>query len=214
MLLSTSRAFCRRSGLTLVLALAVGGAPGTLLAQTPKAKPPTASQVDAPQETTATYGDWVLHCARSGPVATADANTKTDAAPTTSCEVVQTITTDGQTAPVAKLAFGYPTMEAEQLVVTAVLPVNVALPGRVGLSGNGKAGDEERGAQALAWSACLPGGCYARANVEAGVIDVARKEKTGALRFVSAQGQTVVITLSWAGFASAITALDAYVKAH
>lgn len=210
MLLSTSGAVWRSSGLTLFVALAIGLVPGASHAETPQPKP----QEDAPQETTATYGDWVLHCARSGPVAPADANTKTDAAPSTSCEVVQTILADGQTAPVAKLAFGYPTMEAEQLVVTAVLPVNVALPGRVGISGNGKAGDEERGAQALAWSACLPGGCYARANVEAGVVDVARKEKTGALRFVSAQGQTVVITLSWAGFASAMTALDDYVKAH
>lgn len=194
----------RRLGLVLAFMAAV--APGGAWAQTPVPKPPVEPASAAPAETTATYGNWVLHCARLKP---ADGS---GAEAATSCEIVQTIQVEGQREPFAKLAFGYQTLAARQLVATAVVPVNVALPGRIGLSGNGKDGDEERGAQALAWSRCFSGACFARAEADPALVEVARKEKAGALRFVDAQGQVVAIPLSWNGFAQALTALDASVS--
>lgn len=198
----------RRLG--LVLAVMAAFATGDAGAQTPLPKPAaepaaTGEAASGPAETTATYGNWVLHCARSKP---ADGG----AAAATSCEIVQTIQVEGQREPFAKLAFGYPALTERQLIATAVVPVNVALPGRIGLSGNGKAGAEEQGAQALAWSRCFSGACFARANAEPGLVDAARKEKAGALRFIDAQGQVVAIPLSWNGFAQALAALDASVS--
>jgi len=198
----------RRLGLALAVMAAF--ATGDAGAQTPLPKPaaePAAAGAAAsgPAETTATYGNWVLHCARSKP-----ADGGAEAA--TSCEIVQTIQVEGQREPFAKLAFGYPSLTERQLIATAVVPVNVALPGRIGLSGNGKAGAEEQGAQALAWSRCFSGACFARANAEPGLVDTARKEKAGALRFIDAQGQVVAIPLSWNGFSQALAALDASVS--
>ncbi|MCM5555294.1 invasion associated locus B family protein [Pleomorphomonas sp. NRK KF1] len=187
----------RTSGrLTLALAVAVGLAPGDLRAET------------QPQESTATYGDWVLHCTRSGLAASADADAKADAAPTTSCEIVQTIVADGGAAPVARLAFGYQTLAADQMMVTAVLPVNVSLPGRVGVFGTAKTGADAGPGLALSFRRCVPGGCFAQADAEASLVAAAKKEKTGALRFIDAQGRTVAITLSWTGFAAALAALE------
>ncbi len=204
MRMTDCRGWVRRSG--VALAVMVAFAPGGVRAQTPLPKPPTEPVVAGPAETTASYGNWVLHCARSKP---ADGGGAEGA---TSCEVVQTIQVEGQREPFAKLAFGYPTLAERQLIVTAVVPVNVALPGRIGISGNGKAGDEEQGAQALAWSRCFAGACFARGGAEPGLLDAARKEKVGALRFIDAQGQVVAIPLSWNGFVQALAALDASVS--
>ena len=199
----------RRLGLALAVmaAFATGDAGAQTPLPKPAAEPAAAGAVaSGPAETTATYGNWVLHCARSKPAEGSGAEAAT------SCEIVQTIQVEGQREPFAKLAFGYPTLTERQLIAPAVVPVNVALPGGIGLSGNGKAGAEEKGAQALAWSRCFSGACFARAGAEPGLLDAARKEKAGALRFVDAQGQVVAIPLSSNGFAQALAALDASVS--
>ena len=78
-------------------------------AQTPPAKPatpppaapaaatPAAPAVSTdPAQTTASYGDWVLRCVRTG-----DGGTGPRV-----CEVVQTMVVQGQTQPVAQIAIG------------------------------------------------------------------------------------------------------------
>ena len=92
----------RRLGLALAVmaAFATGDAGAQTPLPKPAAEPAAAGAVaSGPAETTATYGNWVLHCARSKPAEGSGAEAAT------SCEIVQTIQVEGQREPFAKLAF-------------------------------------------------------------------------------------------------------------
>lgn len=159
-----------------------------------------------PTVTTATYGSWVLRCIQIPPQpASADGKSARPSAQT--CEVAQTVQVQGQPQPIAQVAIGHLPGDKD-LTLTAVLPVNISLPGQVRLSGNGKTGTEEKGALTLAWQRCIAGACIAAAQPDAATLAVIRTGTEGHIRFVDATGNIFSIPLSWTGLDQAITALD------
>lgn len=175
-------------------------APSAAMAQAPAAKtdkPEAAAVSSEPAVTTATYGNWVLRCIR---VATAEQKQARQ------CEIVQTIQVEGQPQPVAQIALGRLPGDTV-LHLTAVLPVNVSLPGGVHVSGNGKEGAEEKGGLDLQWRRCAGGACYAEGQPGEDALKIWRKEAGAQLRFVDAAGRVIGLPLSWNGLAQALDAL-------
>jgi invasion protein IalB len=174
---------------------------------------PAVAEAAAPSEptvTTASYGSWVLRCVqllRPAPAA-ADAN-KTGRDGGQACEVVQTVQVQvqGQAQPFAQIAIGRVPGEKE-LTVTVLVPVNIALPGAIHLSANGKTGEEEKGRLELLWQRCIAGSCAASAKPDTAILSVFRTGTEGQLRFVDASGQLAAIPLSWKGLDQAMAALD------
>ncbi|CAG9295883.1 invasion associated locus B family protein [Celerinatantimonas diazotrophica] len=164
----------------------------------------TATSVSSePVATSATYGNWVLHCVRT-PSSAAGKHTQVGA---DSCEIVQSAQVRGQSRPVMEMAIGrLPGQKTYR--VTTVLPTNVSIPGRVHVSIDGKADNKEKAGFDLALTRCLPGGCVAQATLRHRMREQMSAGKTGQLRFMSADGQTVGIPLSWMGFSQAMKALE------
>lgn len=159
-----------------------------------------------PVSTTATYGSWVLRCVQGAAASGSDAE-KTARAGRQTCEVVQTVQVQGQQQPIAQIALGR-LPDDKELIVTALLPVNVSLPGNVYISGNGKTGAEEKGKFDLSWQRCFAGSCAASVKPDAGSLAILRAETEGQLRFLDATGNTIAIPLSWNGLDQALSALE------
>lgn len=178
-----------------------------VFAQT-KAAPAETPVPTEPVSTTATYGSWVLRCVQlqTQSAAASDA-AKTGRPGAQTCEIVQTIQVQGQQQPIAQIAIGR-LPDQKDLLLTALLPVNVSLPGNVHISGNGKTGTEEKGRLELSWSRCFAGSCAASGKPDAATLALLRTGADGQLRFVDGGGQTVAILLSWRGLDQAMTALD------
>lgn len=190
-------------GLSLPLLNVAPALAQTTAKETPAAGAPVS---DTPSTTTATYGDWILRCVTLTPQSDAKANGKTATPSGQNCEIVQTIQVKGQTKPIAQVAFGHLPGQSD-LIMTAVLPVNVLLPGMVHVSSNAKTGNEEKGGLDLAWTRCVPVACFADAKPTQPVLDVMRAEMSGQLTFKDATGRTIALPLSWKGFTNALTAL-------
>src|SRR5690349_7238180 len=105
---------------SIIVALAVVMLAGQAMAQTQAPKPPpTPPQQQGgggalpmpsdPAQTTASYGDWVLRCVRTG---------DKGAGPRV-CELVQTMVLQGQQQPVAQVAVGY---DKNDLRMTLLVP--------------------------------------------------------------------------------------------
>lgn len=161
-----------------------------------------------PASTTATYGNWLLRCVQmpAAPVAGADV-AKTGRAAAQTCEVVQVVQVQGQQQPIAQIALGRLPNDKD-ILFTALLPVNIALPGAAHVSGNGKAGAEEKGGFDLAWQRCYAGSCAASARPDAASLGLWRAGTDGQLRLIDAAGQTVAIPISWKGLDQAMSALE------
>jgi len=197
---------------SLLLALGISLAALPAAAQTKvdpaKADPTKAAIPSEPTVTTASYGSWILRCMQLASPATtvADAG-KSGRAGGQTCEVMQTVQVQGQSQPIAQLAIGRLPGEKD-LILTALVPVNIALPGAIYLSGNGKTGAEEMGGLELSWQRCLAGSCAASAGPDAATLNILRSGTEGQLRFTDASGQTAAIPLSWKGLDQAMAALD------
>ncbi|WP_233407932.1 invasion associated locus B family protein [Marinomonas spartinae] len=158
-----------------------------------------------PADTTATYGNWVLHCVRLSSSVQGKNNKAGE--DKDSCEIVQSAQVQGQPRPVMEMAIGrLPGQKAYR--VTTVLPTNVSIPGRVHVSIDGKANGKEKAGFDLALTRCLPGGCVAVTTLDNNMRKQMGAGKTGQLRFISADGQKIGIPVSWMGFSQAMKALE------
>ena len=175
-----------------LLCLLLGATIPPALAQT-KPAAPAAPIGNEPGATTATYGDWTLHCERTG-----DADKARRF-----CEVALTVQVPGQQAPVAQLAFGKPA-GTDPMRIVAVVPVNVQFPSTVKVS----AGDKDPQPLELSWLRCLPGACFAQ-NLQAGdAVKRWRAEASpGRLAFTDAGGREVAFPISFRGLGQALDAL-------
>jgi invasion protein IalB len=145
-----------------------------------------------PETTTATYGDWILRCQ----AAAAKPGQRT-------CEVVQSIVVQGQTAPIAQLAFGR-MATGEALYLTAVLPTNITLPSVVRLSLD----EKDDHAVDLPWTRCLQTGCFATLQMTDAILSRWRAvDGAGRLQFKSGAGQDTILPMSFRGLARALDAL-------
>jgi invasion protein IalB len=167
-------------------------------AQTSKASGATKADapqaVDAePQTTSAGFGDWALRCQRLG----------VGADEQRICEVAQTIQMQGQTVPIAQLAFGR-LKKSEPLRFTAVLPVNVAFQSAPKVTTN----DKEPATLELPWQKCMSGGCFATAEVKDEILRRWRVSSgAGQIQFKDALGRDVSLAISFRGLAQALDAL-------
>jgi invasion protein IalB len=152
------------------------------------AKPAT----DSADMTTATYGDWLLRCQRPA-----------GQTPAQTCEVVQSLIVQGQTAPLAQLAFGRPAAK-EPMYFTAVVPVNITFPSTVQIALD----DKDAMPVSVAFTRCLPTGCFASIALPDDALARWRAhDQAGRLTFKNGAGQDVAVPMSFRGLARALDAL-------
>lgn len=169
---------CRIVSLTgLALALAGGGV--------------FAQQAQAPQRTTATYGDWTMRCElQPGPP------------PVKQCEMVQSATAQGQPNPISQVAIGRATKTAPFHVVIQ-LPINVWIPAGVHFVYDPKV----QGITA-AFKRCVPIGCFADFDMNDDLLKKLRAlTAQGKYEFKDAGQRVVAIPVSFTGFNQAYDAL-------
>lgn len=181
---------------TFLVAQAAGGAVQSQTQSQAQSVQETTVKPAAPDTgadmTTATFGDWLLRCRQ---IETGK--------PAKTCEVVQTVLVQGQTAPFAQLGFGR-LGAAEPLYFTAVVPTNIAFPSSLKVALD----DKDKAPVEVAWTRCLPGGCFASLAVPADVLTRWRsKEDGGRLIFKNGAGQETAVAISFRGLGRALDAL-------
>jgi invasion protein IalB len=187
-------------GATVLLglgSLAVAEDPKSSATVAMTAKPDASrSTVDAtPTNTSASFGDWVLRCQRLGK--------GSDTSHV--CEVAQQIRPQDQQNPLAEVAIGR-LKKSDPLLLTVVLPVNVAFPNSPSFSPDAKDSD----LLDLGWRKCLPGGCFADVALKEDVLQRWKAQSgNGRLTWKDAAGRDFAIGVSSSGLAQA---LDAFSK--
>ncbi len=178
------------------LALLAGGALAQQAPHPPVAKPvagqpaPAASG-ETPQQTTATYADWVVQC-----------QTQTGPPPQKLCDMAQTTQVQGKNIPFSRVAVLHPTAgQPVRLVVQ--LPVNASFATGVLI----QTGDDDPGLTAP-FARCLPAGCFADFDIREDALKKFRAiSGVGKLSFADAGGHSVSVPLSFNGFGQAFDAL-------
>lgn len=144
-----------------------------------------------PETTSASFGDWVLRCQHVG-VASQSQRV---------CEVVQTIQVQGQSGPVAQLAIGS-LKKGDPLRLTLVLPTNIEVQKtpRVSL-------DKTDGID-LAWSKCIPGGCFADVVMTDAILAKWRNAAgNGQINFRDSLDRDLSVSISFRGLRQSLDAL-------
>ncbi|GJE70803.1 invasion associated locus B family protein [Methylorubrum podarium] len=145
-----------------------------------------------PGLTTASFGDWLLRCQRTGEAEKAERV----------CEVAQSLQVQGQPAPIAQIAVGR--IGPAPLRVTAALPVTVSFPSAVKVL----AGEKDAPSLELAWRRCQQGGCLADAALSEDVLKRWRgSAEPGRILFKDAAGREIALPLSMRGLGPALDAL-------
>ena len=148
----------------------------------------SAAAAQGPQRTSATYGDWTVRCVMHGKAKT--------------CEMIQAMQIKGRPQPITQIAIGRPTKNDPMTMVFEV-PTNVWLPDGVKLST-----DSKKANVSATFSRCVPGGCFARTDIDAKEIkQLSHLKKTGKLQFKDARKKLVAIPVSFKGFGDAYDAL-------
>ncbi len=157
-------------------------------AESKEAPPPVGAE---PQNTSATYGDWILRCARG------QDNVKV-------CELDQPFQAQGQQGLYAQLIISRGTAKGSFRALFEVAP-NLSFPSSV------KLGVDEKDPAPidLTWRRCLPGpGCFADADVKEDVVKKWRAEAgPGRITFKDSAGHDVPIAFSFRGLPQALDAL-------
>jgi|SRR5579885_450243 len=147
----------------------------------------------AQQNTTATYGDWVVRC-----VVQSNNNQQQKL-----CEMDQTTEVQGKNAPLSREAIPRPE-KGKPLKFIVQLPVNVWLPPGLRIQMN----DKDPGI-AASYTHCVPGGCFAEVELNDDTVRKFRLTTTpGRILFKNAAQRDVVIPLSFNGFGQALDALS------
>lgn len=172
-------------------AIATASIAGAQAADT-TATPPIGAE---PQNTSATYGDWILRCSRTG---------EGDKAVRV-CEVALPfqIQVHGQEAPFGQLAFGRVNAK-DPLHITFIMSPNVAFPSDVKMMTD----DKDMQPIVLTWSICVPSLCRADGEFKD---DQVKRWKAltagGQLIFKQSSGQATPIPVSVRGLPQALEAL-------
>jgi invasion protein IalB len=163
--------------------------------------PPPATQpaatpapvTDTPEATVATFGDWSLRCVRQGDGAQANRV----------CEVMQGLQIQGQSQPIAQLAFGR-IKRGDPLRITAAVPANLSFPSTLRLLFE----ENDRSPIEVAWARCLPGGCFATSDLSAAAMQRLRgRNDPIRMIFRDAAGRDISLPLSMRGLTQALDAL-------
>ena len=189
-------------GRLTALAITTALLTGTAFAQAPAQRPaqqrpgqaaqatPAPGAVSQPDNTTASYGDWVLRCQQSVAARV--------------CEIVQTLEQQGQRGPIALVAIGRPVKE-EPIKLVIQVPPNLSLGDKAAIRVTIADKDE---AVAI-FQRCLPGGCFAEASLSDDAFKRWRGFSEAAqMRYLDAGKREVALPLSFRGFPAAAEALQ------
>ena len=155
-------------------------------------RPGVAAQPAAPQQTTATYDDWIVRCeAQPGPP------------PQKTCEMVQFTQVKGQPGVLTQIAIGRP-VKGQPIKLVIQVPISVWLPTGVRLHSNGK----DFGISAT-FKRCMPTACFAELDVKDDTIRKFRSTtEAGKLEFKDANQKDIALPVSFKGFGVAYDALS------
>jgi invasion protein IalB len=178
----------------IVVAAALLGGAALAQSQRPASAPAPAAAppggVSQPDNTTASYGDWVYRCQQG--------------VGTRVCEIVQTLQVQGQRGPAALIALGRP-VRSEPYKLVVQVPPNVTLGGNAGV--RVALGEKDEGVLA-GFQRCLPGGCFAEIGVSEDLLKRWRAASdAGQLRYQDAGNRSVALPFSFRGFTAASDAL-------
>ena len=150
-----------------------------------------APTIDAPQRTTATYGDWIVQCElRTGPP------------PEKLCDMAQVTQVQGRNVPFSRIAIARPT-KGQPVKLVVQVPVNASFSSNVRIQTT-----ESDAGIAAPFARCTPAGCFADFDLKEDVIKKFRAAASaGKLTFADAGGHDVAVPLSFKGFAQAYDAL-------
>lgn len=164
-----------------------------------------------PQQTTAVYDDWVVQCSlvssvqpapapatKPGDKSPAAAPAAIAAAPSRSCEIVQTFILRETGGTIAKLAIGkVPARDEIKGVLIAPLGVYLGEGATLKLDANPIKGTYTR---------CDTSGCFAEFALTKETVAAIRAAKTVTLQFLTAQRAPMLFGVSLRGFAAAYDA--------
>jgi len=153
---------------------------------------PTPSQdIEVPQQTTATYGDWVVQCVQSNSPPTEPV-----------CDMAQVTQLQGKNVPFSRVAIGRPE-RGEPVKLIVQVPVNASFATQVHI----QTADQDPGVIAP-FTDCTPAGCFAEFDLKEDIMKKLREaDGLGKLSFADAGGHGVTVPMSFKGFAQAFEAL-------
>ena len=150
------------------------------------------AQSEAPQRTTATYGDWVVQC-----------ETQAQEPHQKICEMGQVTQVQGKSIPFSRIALGHPVKGQPTRLVVQV-PVNASFSANVSI----QTGDADPGV-AAPFARCMPSGCFAEFDLKDDVLRKFRAASgSGKISFLDAAGHNVTVPLSFHGFGEAYDGLS------
>lgn len=170
------------------------------MAQAPSAKPKSQATAvpnlggdftkpgGGPDMTTESYGDWIIRCQQAS-----DAKR---------CELSQTLVIQGQSAPIALIAFGRE-KKSDPLRMVIQLPTNVTIDGGVKiLFTSGEPAVD------LNFRRCFPAGCFADASAPDALINKLKATaEPMTIKFKDGTEREIALPLSLRGFGPALDAL-------
>lgn len=157
----------------------------------PAAHPPAPTANEAPQRTTATYGDWVVQCAAN-----------TSPPPEQTCDMAQVTQLQGKNLPFSRVAVTHPEKDHPVKLIVQV-PVNVLFATQVHI----QTADADPGFVAP-FATCTPNGCFAEFDLKEDMLKKLREATSvGKLSFADAGGHDIVVPISFNGFSQAFEAL-------
>jgi invasion protein IalB len=149
------------------------------------------SQNEAPQRTTATYGDWVVQC-----------EVRTAAQPEEVCDMVQVTQVQGKNLPFSRVAIARPE-KGQPVKLSVQVPVNASFATAVRI----QTADGDPGLT-VPFGSCTPNGCFTEFDLKDDVLKKLRTaSNVGKLSFADAGGHDVTVPISFNGFGQAFDAL-------
>ena len=146
---------------------------------------------DVPQQTTATYGDWVVQCVE---------NSSPPSEPV--CDMAQVTQLQGKNLPFSRVAIGRPE-KGQPVKLIVQVPVNASFATQVHIQTD----DADPGVIAP-FASCTPNGCFAEFDLREELLKKLRDATSvGKLSFADAGGHDVSVPVSFKGFAQAFDAL-------
>jgi invasion protein IalB len=164
---------------------------GTALAGQACAAGAQPAPLPAPQQTTASFDDWIVRCeTRAGPPQRKI------------CEMVQFTQTKGQQGVLSEVAIGRP-VKSQPVKIAIQVPIGIWLPTGVKLV----AGAKDPGILAT-FKRCIPQSCFADAEIKDDTIKQLRADSDGGkLEFKDGNQKDVSLPVSFKGFGAAYDAL-------
>jgi invasion protein IalB len=149
------------------------------------------------------FGNWSLRCRKDAPPAK-DAP-KDAPKPARACEISETLEASDHSGPIAKLSIGRPNGGTGALYAVLIVPNNISFPSSVHI----RTDDKDIWGLRLDWVRCIPGGCFAQAQLADATVGYWHDLKTeGEIRFPDSTGTDVALPLSFNGFGPALDALN------